>query len=96
MSSNLLKNPFFWVRGIILVVISFSIFYYVSDLTTNFFQNSRLVNIANVTSASVSYLWEKVNGNNFTILVFITLLILILIIHVIIIYQDGFGKDHGQ
>lgn len=96
MSSNLLKNPFFWIRSILLVIASFSIFYYISDLTSNFFQNRRLVNISDVTSMSVKYLWEKVDAENFSILVLITLLILILIIHVIIIYQDGFGKDHGQ
>ncbi len=96
MSSPLLKNPFFWLRSIILVILSFSIFYYISDITSNFFQNRRLVNINDVTSMTVKYLWEKVYSENFSILLLITLLILILIIHVIIIYQDKFGEDHGQ
>lgn len=96
MNSNILKKPYFWIRTILLTLFSVSLFFYISDLNTTFFKNHRLVDISNVTSFSIQYLWENVYTYNLSILLFITLLILILIIHVIIIYQDDFGKNHGQ
>ena len=96
MTYTIFKHSFILIKGIFLAIVFISGFYYFSNLNLNFFQNVRLVNLSDVTSLSIQYLWTTVQSENFFILLFITLLILIVIVHVIIIYQEGFDKNHGN
>jgi len=96
-STRILKQPLFWIKGILLVI-SFIIFYFLLiNEEIKLFQNNRLTDLDQVNILSIKYLWESVMTINFSILVFVTLLILFIIIHVILLYQDGFeGDKHGH
>lgn len=96
MEKSIFKQPLFWVKSLILTIIFISGYIYFSNLQYDFLQNNRLLNIGDITSTTVSYLWTAVQSVNFTILTFLVLLILIIIIHVILIFQEGFDKNHGQ
>ena len=69
-------------------------FLFFSSNTMNFIINNRFVDVNNVNNLSLQYLWENVGSVNIAILIFITTLILVVIVHVILVYQNNIERDH--
>ena len=85
----------FLLKLAILVSISILIFFYVSSLQSTYIQSSSAVDIRNITVETVNYLWNMQYPQNVTFLLFITFIVLFLIIHAIIMYQEGVDNNHG-
>ena len=92
-----LNNSFFWIKGIILSGFFGIMYLFFSTNTKNFVINNRFVSINIVNTLSLKYLWKSVGSVNIAILIFITALILVVIVHVILVYQNNIERDqHGR
>lgn len=92
---NLSQKFSFILKIAILGSISIFVFLYVSNLQPTLTQSSNAVYSQNITVQTVNYLWNMQYPQNVVFLLFLTFVILFLITHAIIIYQDGVDNNHG-
>ena len=85
----------FVLKVAILISISILLFLYFSNLQPSLDQSSNAVDIQNITVETVNYLWNMQYPQNAVFLLFLTFVILLLITHAIIIYQEGVDNYHG-
>lgn len=91
----LYRNPFFWIKGTIFAGFLYFLFIYFSNTDTTFYFNSRMINLSDVNSNSLMYLWQTVKSTDIVILVFITIIILLIFVHVILFYQNNLDGDQS-
>jgi hypothetical protein len=81
----------------ILIIFFFVGTYYFTGLDITYLENSRVTDVGKSIDLTINYFWKPINSINYSFLLIITMIILVLIIHVIIIYQSGFDNDeHGH